>query len=106
MVVPFSGIEEFDHNKTTYYPKTIFRFPLEVFKIAQSKKYTCELYHRVQIAPNDQVTLNHQRTTFKEKLTTQHNLHPFKISECITNVTKFDVSITDTASQQLQQCVS
>ena len=32
MLVPFSGIEDFDHTKTIYYPKTLFRFPLRVEK--------------------------------------------------------------------------
>ena len=146
MVVPFSGIEEFDHNKTTKYPKTIFRFPLrdkasglsdntyttesltdlideikeeakvlllflrsvhtvEVYDIPQLEN-KCYLYFRVQVAPESQTELIQQRAAFLTDLRTKHKLNPFKISKCITDVARLDVVITDTASQQPQQCVS
>ena len=43
LLVPFSGIEEFDHFKTTNYPKTLFRFPLRIKKSGLSDNlYTPE----------------------------------------------------------------
>ena len=44
MLMPFSGIEDFDQTKTTgYYPKTLFRFPLRVEKSGLSDNlYTPE----------------------------------------------------------------
>ena len=141
MVVPFSGIEEFDYRKTTNYPKTIFRFPLrekasglsrntytteslselidelkeeakflliflrsvhtvEVVKRVQSRRCEYERLFRVQVATSDQLTLDHNRATFLTNLRTQHHSNPFKISKCITDVVKFDVLVTDSASEQ------
>ena len=43
MLVPFSGIEDFDHAKTINYPKTLFRFPLRIKKSGLSDNlYTPE----------------------------------------------------------------
>ena len=146
MVVPFSCIEEFDHNTTTNYPKTIFRFPLrdkasglsdntyttesltnlidevkeeakvlllflrsvhtvEVYDIPQMET-KCYLHFRVQVAPESQAKLIQQRAAFLTNLREKHLLNPFKITQCIADVVKLDVRITDTVGQLPEECVS
>ena len=44
MLVPFSGIEEFDHTITIDYPKTLFRFPLRVLVLAVASHFKVHIF--------------------------------------------------------------
>ena len=76
---------------------------VEVYSISSSRRKQTMLHLQVQIAPECQIKLSQERTSFVDKLKDTHKLREYDISRTISSVSKFALSIKDIKNEQVLQ---
>ena len=71
---------------------------IEVYSIDFSNKQ--ELNLRIQVPLDFQAAITQQRTTFLSSLRAKHTLNPYGICQCISDVAKLIIEITDASHKQ------